>query len=136
MLQVLIMTLYCLAGLTGLGFVAGLMVWAFDGTVNIMAMGAMAVMTLVWFAAGAVFHRSLSRSKQPSVGVSDHKAKRDGSDMYSIIDRLVYELTPDERSYLQRRLDETLQDNVNAEADLGTTLESLLSDREERHLSS
>ena len=45
MFQVLILTLYGLAALTGLGFVAGMMVWAFDGTVNGAAMGAMALLT-------------------------------------------------------------------------------------------
>lgn len=133
MAQVLILMLYSLAGLTGLGFVAGIMVWAFDGTVNVGAMAAMALLTAMWIWAGVVVQRLHERSRQPrAIGVRD-KAKRGATDMYAMIDRLVYELTPDERDYLQRRLDETVRDD-DGEDDLGTTLESLLSEREARHL--
>jgi hypothetical protein len=134
MSQVRSMTLYSLAGLTGLGFVFGLVVWAVTDNVNPSAMMVLALLTLLWFGLGFVSHRIGGQSGQLSASTGDHKAKRDGSDMYSIIDRLVYELTPDERSYLQRRLDETAYED-DGQGDLSTTLESLLSKRED-HLSS
>ena len=134
MSQVLILTLYGLAGLTGLGFVAGLITWAFDGTTNLEALGALAVLMLVWIGIGVTLQRVLERTKQPGVAGATGKAKRGATDMYAMIDRMVYELTPDERIYLQRRLDETA-DLADDEDALDVTLETLLSEREARHLS-
>jgi hypothetical protein len=133
MLQVLILTLYGLAGLTGLGFVAGVMVWAFDGTMNAEAMGALALLTLVWIGIGVTLQRLMERPRQQLATTTNHKAKRGETDMYSMIDRLVHELNAAERNYLQRRLDETVDQTDDDDA-LDVTLEALLSEREARRL--
>ena len=134
MLQILILILYALGGLTGLGLIAGMMEWAFDGTMNVEAMVALTVLTFVWVAIGVMLQRLQESWKQRRVIATSRKAKRGATDMYAMIDRLVYELTPDERSYLLRRLDDTDQ-MEDDEDDLDTTLEALLSERQEQRLS-
>lgn len=132
MIQILILILYGLAGVTGLGFVAAVMVWAFDGTVNIGAAGLLALLTLVWMIFSVVLqHRYAGQSGKTSAIASGEKAKHGVGDMYAMIDRLVQELTLDEREYLQQRLGETMQDD---DGELVTTLESLLAERDEQRM--
>ena len=111
-----------------------MMVWAFDGTMNVEAMVALTVLTFVWVAIGVMLQRLQESWKQRRVIATSRKAKRGATDMYAMIDRLVYELTPDERSYLLRRLDDTDQ-MEDDDDDLDTTLEALLSERQEQRLS-
>jgi hypothetical protein len=126
------MILFFLAGLSGLGFMAGVFVYAFGGPMYFFGMAAMAFMTLLWAGAGLVLQRFLPHPQQQQVMARAEKAKRGATDMYSLIDRLVDELTPDERRYLEQRLGDAPRDDGE---DLSTTLEALLSQREENRLS-
>ncbi len=58
------------------------------------------------------------------------KPKREGEDMYTLIDRLVDDLDDDERAYLQKRLDEN---HTVKNDDLAESVERLLERRSQNH---
>ncbi len=55
-----------------------------------------------------------------------------GTDMYTLIDRMLTELDEDELIYLRRRLAVLEDDDETASTDLATSLEDLLNERQQR----
>lgn len=74
---------------------------------------------------------ALSRENQRKQNAAAPKAKRglDGTDMYSLIDRMVGDLDEDEAAYLRRRLDDR-ERGLKRDA-TKTALEDLLNERED-----
>ena len=119
--------LFPVAGISALAFVASLFFWATGSIENPIAV---AILAVIAFGLGA-FALYMQRFESVENARADRTGdgiKRKNVDMYTLIDRLVDDLTPEERAYLLQRL--MPAHSVEDDEDVATTLEALL---EERH---
>jgi hypothetical protein len=115
--------------LAGMSLIAFLAIITMLAPALMESMFAVPIMIITVLLAIALFVNILSSAEtQKTVTVEKRKRALDGLDMYSMIDRLVDDLDPDELAHLRRRLEAREQGH---DPELKQSLEALLDERSE-----